>query len=381
MNKILFITHYDNMYGANRALLTLIKKLKSEGRYEPVVVIPAKGGFTDELDKIKVSYLECPITQWMAIYREPVSFAVKRRKRLKAIEDELKIMEERFKDENLALIHSNSSVIPHGAFLAKRLGCRHVWHVREFPKEHYGMRPFLKEEQVRKAFNAADRLIAISDAVKEDLQEKYPAAKVMRIYDGIDICVDSQTDHKKHDGVTFLYTAYLFPAKHQMDVCMAAAELKKEGVTDFKVIFAGDGDKHYRKKIEDYIVSQGLENNVSIKGFVEDMDSLLNEADAGIIASEYEGFGLATVEYMRSGLPVIGRRSGATPEIVKDEDTGLLYDDVQGLVTGMKRLIADASLRERMGTAGKERVKEFFTSDMNAEKILAMYDGLFKGLA
>ena len=40
MKKILFITHYDNLYGANRALLTLVKKLKSEGRYEPMVVIP-----------------------------------------------------------------------------------------------------------------------------------------------------------------------------------------------------------------------------------------------------------------------------------------------------------------------------------------------------
>ena len=377
MKKILFITHYDNLYGANRALLTLVKKLKSEGRYEPMVVIPAKGLFTDELDAIKVPYLVCSITQWMAIYREPVSFAIKRRKRLKAIEDELKIMEERFKDENIALIHSNSSVIPHGAFLAKRLGCRHVWHVREFPKEHYGMRPFLKEEQVRKAFNAADRLIAISDAVKENLQEKYPAAKVMRIYDGIDTCVNDQTDHNDHDGVTFLYTAYLFPAKHQMDVCMAASELKKEGIADFKVIFAGDGDKHYRKKIEDFIAAQGLDKNVMIKGFVEDMDSLLNEADAGIIASEYEGFGLATVEYMRTGLPVIGRRSGATPEIVKDEETGLLYDDIQGLVKCMKKLISDAALRERMGMEGKERVKEFFTSDINAEKILSMYDGIF----
>ena len=335
MKKILFITHYDNLYGANRALLTLVKKLKSEGRYEPMVVIPAKGLFTDELDAIKVPYLVCSITQWMAIYREPVSFAT------------------------------------------KRLGCRHVWHVREFPKEHYGMRPFLKEEQVRKAFNAADRLIAISDAVKENLQEKYPAAKVMRIYDGIDTCVNDQTDHKDHDGVTFLYTAYLFPAKHQMDVCMAASELKKEGIADFKVIFAGDGDKHYRKKIEDFIAAQGLDKNVMIKGFVEDMDSLLNEADAGIIASEYEGFGLATVEYMRTGLPVIGRRSGATPEIVKDEETGLLYDDIQGLVTCMKKLISDAALRERMGMEGKERVKEFFTSDINAEKILSMYDGLF----
>jgi hypothetical protein len=43
----------------------------------------------------------------------------------------------------------------------------------------------------------------------------------------------------------------------------------------------------------------------------------------------------------------------------------------------MKKLISDTALRERMGVEGKERVKEYFTSDINAEKNLSMYDGLF----
>jgi glycosyltransferase involved in cell wall biosynthesis len=94
----------------------------------------------------------------------------------------------------------------------------------------------------------------------------------------------------------------------------------------------------------------------------------------GIIASEYEGFGLVTVEYMLDSMPVIGYRSGATPEIVSDGTTGILYDDIHGLAEAMKKMIEDPALRKSMGAAGKERALREFTAENNLCAVTELFD-------
>ncbi|OQA27691.1 MAG: putative glycosyltransferase EpsD [Firmicutes bacterium ADurb.Bin354] len=371
------------MYGANRALLDLVLGVKASGEYEPVVVIPAEGDFTDILRSNGIEYFICGITQWQAVYREPVSFALKKRKRLAAIARETDILYERFKDVGIDIIHSNSSVIGTGALLAERLGCAHIWHIREFAREHYGMRYFYPGDRVSKLYGKAKCLIAISDAVSDNCKKKYPHAKVIRVYDGVaadrkvpEEEISATAYHKRSDREKneFLYTGYLFPAKHQLDVIKAAALLKKKNKSDFHITLAGDGDPAYRKKLETCIRKNGLEDNVTISGFVKDVKRLLAEADVGIIASEYEGFGLVTVEYMLAGLPVIGRRSGATPEIVSDGESGILYDDINGLADAMNRLMDDKKLAGEMGVKGEKRAKALFTDTDNLTQIMQVYD-------
>ena len=383
MKRILYLTHYDNMYGANRALLDLVLGVKASGEYEPVVVIPAEGDFTDILKSKGIDFFICGITQWQAVFREPVSFALKKRKRLAAIARETDILYEHFKDAGIDIIHSNSCVIGTGALLAERLGCAHIWHIREFAREHYGMRYFYPGDRVAELYGKAKCLIAISDAVSDNCKKKYPHAKVIRVYDGVaadrkvpEEEISDTAYHKRSDRekTEFLYTGYLFPAKHQLDVIKAAALLKKKNKTDFHITFAGDGDPAYRKKLETCIRKNGLEDNVTISGFVKDVKRLLAEADVGIIASEYEGFGLVTVEYMLAGLPVIGRRSGATPEIVSDGESGILYDDINGLADAMNRLMDDKKLAGEMGVKGEKRAKALFTDTDNLTQIMQVYD-------
>ncbi len=372
--KILFLSHYDNLYGAGRALLNLVLGLKAGGKHIPVVVLPAEGEFTRILKENGIEYHIQALTQWEAIYREPISFALKKSKRKKAIEAELESLAELFKDKGIELIHSNTSVIGQGAMLSERLNCRHVWHIREFADLHYGMRFFYPDETVRKYYESADRLIAISDAVKDYLDKKYPAAKTVRIYDGIDTSLQFKKAEKKSGPFSFVYAGYLFPAKRQLDV-IEAAKLLKDKTAPFEVVFAGEGDKNYtallKRKTEEY----GLKRLIRFPGFVKDMSGLLKKAGAGIIASEYEGFGLVTVEYMRAGLPVIGRRSGATPEIVKDGETGILYEDIDTLASAMRSLIEDEERALKFGDAGRERAERFSLSANTAE-ITKLYDGL-----
>ena len=390
--RILFISHYDNLYGANRALLSLMLGLKREGRHEPLLVIPAEGEMTRQSEAAGIECFICSITQWQAIYREPVSFTIKKNKRVKQISEELHRLYEHFKGKNIDLIHSNSSVIGHGAMLAEKLGCKHIWHIREFAREHFGMRYFYPQALVDKYYNAAERLILISDALKAHYDKLYPSANTVRIYDGVEIpeadmdevidaavneCRPGSDDKKKDESdktpCTFIYTGYLFPKKRQLDVLKAAAGLKKKGISGFKVILAGSGDPAYKKKLEDYIKRKDLKE-AELMGFVEDVPALLEKCDVGIIASEYEGFGLVTVEYMLHFLPVIGRRSGATPEIIKEHTSGYLYNTIKGLKDYMEMLIKYRKLRTKLGKAGHKRAIWEFSAAANVKAVQKLLD-------
>lgn len=379
MVRVLLLTHYDNMYGANKALLKLVLKMHTSGRYEPTVVIPAKGSFTGILDKEGISYFVCPITQWQAVYAEAISFEIKKNKRKKAINNELEILYDHFKDNAPDIIHSNSSVIGTGAMLARRFGCKHIWHVREFAREHYGMRYFYPESVVKEYFEEADRVIAISDAVGKSVVMQYPGARTVVVYDGIETKIaddgDSRSDSYSEGSITeFLYTGYIFPAKHQLDLLKAAIVLIEGGCSTFHITLAGNGDERYCRTLENYIKKNKLEKYVTMTGFTDNVPELIKMSDVGVIASEYEGFGLVTAEYMLGGLPVLGRRSGATPEIILDGVTGFLFDDVKGLAELMRRFIDDPSLGWGMGEKGRERVKECFTAEKNADGVMAVYD-------
>ena len=314
---------------------------------------------------------------------------IKKQKRKKQIAEELELLYAHYRNVGIDVIHSNSSVIGTGAMLAEKLGCMHVWHIREFAQEHYGMEYFYPEEQVRKYYEQATCLVTISDALKEYMRAKYPSARVLRIYDGVDAAeipertgdaddgAKTEENSKTEEIVRFVYVAYLFPKKQQLEVLQAAAELKAEGLTNFRITFAGTGLAPYEKKLQEFVRKNGL-SEVEFAGFVSDIPGLLQKSDVGLMASAYEGFGLVTVEYMLAGLPVIGFESGATPEIVTSE-TGFLYHDKEGFKDAVKRLVWDRELRKKLGEAGRRRALECFPASANTLAIRKLYDSLQAG--
>ncbi len=374
-------------------MLRIIDAVLKDGRLTPIVVIPGEGPMTQELRKRGVRCIVHSVTQWQAIYSTPLRFAVKKQMRKKAMKEEAEELTALLKGESIDLIHSNSSVIGLGAVLAENLHCRHIWHIREFSREHFGMEYLSEEEKVKKYFTQADAVVCISDALKDNYREKYPQAKVLRIYDGVEFPKDqdkknihteekTKQENEKNEKnekrkFRFVYVGYFFPAKRQMDLLKAAGKLKKRGRTDFEIVLYGDGKKEYRDRCEKY--RQGhCADVVEMPGFVENIPELLTNFDVGIIASEYEGFGLVTVEYMNAGLPVLGYLSGATPEIVKDGVSGFLYSDVDGLADKMELLMEDRDLRIKMGEAARKDAKRF-GADENTNAVLHLYSEVMKG--
>jgi glycosyltransferase involved in cell wall biosynthesis len=97
----------------------------------------------------------------------------------------------------------------------------------------------------------------------------------------------------------------------------------------------------------------------------------------------HEPFGIPVIEAMAAGLPVVATRAGALPEIVVDGETGILVErgDSEGLAAAISRLLADAHLRERMGAAGRERVRQLFTWERTVGRLEELYETVLYGSA
>ena len=100
-----------------------------------------------------------------------------------------------------------------------------------------------------------------------------------------------------------------------------------------------------------------------ITGEIPDTDAVRDEyraADVFCLPSLQEGFGIAFLEAMASGLPIVACRSTAVPEVVPDGEAGLLVppDDPKALARALIRLLRDPLLRRRMGEAGMRKARE-----------------------
>jgi glycosyltransferase involved in cell wall biosynthesis len=86
-------------------------------------------------------------------------------------------------------------------------------------------------------------------------------------------------------------------------------------------------------------------------------------ADVFALPTRFEPFGIAFVEAMHFGLPCVGPRAWAVPEIIADGETGFTVpvDDVDDLTERLLRLLRDRALARRMGAAGRERARRLFT--------------------
>jgi glycosyltransferase involved in cell wall biosynthesis len=128
-------------------------------------------------------------------------------------------------------------------------------------------------------------------------------------------------------------------------------------------------------------LSKEASGKVAFRGFVprSELVDLYYSADIFAFAPIWnEGFGIPPVEAMAAGVPVVATRSGAIPETVKDQQTGLLVskNDPRGLAEAILKLLHDDDLRVKMGRAARDRVHANFSWDKIAENMYKCYSAL-----
>jgi phosphatidylinositol alpha-1,6-mannosyltransferase len=143
-----------------------------------------------------------------------------------------------------------------------------------------------------------------------------------------------------------------------------------------QLIVVGDGDDAPRLRTKARTL--GVGDAVAFTGFVDAAvrDALYDQAAVFAMPSRGEGFGLAYLEAMSHGLPCIGSTHDAAGEIVTNDVTGFLVDqmDTSALADRISRLLGDADLRGAMGARGRTRVQREFTETAFAARLLALLD-------
>ncbi len=141
-----------------------------------------------------------------------------------------------------------------------------------------------------------------------------------------------------------------------------------------RLIIIGEGPEMER-------INTFLENNpeliskIRLMGKVNDLYQILAYADVFMLPSQQESFGLAALEAMAAGTPVISSNAGGIPEVNKHGVTGFIADvgDVDAMVEYTKKLFSDESLLAKMKINAKENALKF-----DIANILPLYEELYK---
>lgn len=375
--KVLFVTHYKELYGANRSLLQMILELREKG-VDPTVMLPSYGNASPgnnlaaELEKMEIPYIETPIRfdkhgDWKKVLANYIISIFYKKKAYLAI-----------KGIDFDLVHSNSSVISVGAYIADKLNVPHIWHIREFGDLDYGLKtPFGRWFQ-RILYRGKNTFIAISKKVKEYYQPYIGNQDIRLIYNGI---APFQLNRSATgDKVEFCIVGLIQAQKGHEELLEAAKVLVSlRGIKNFHINIIGGGYQPCVDHISECIRKMELTEYVSMLGRRSDVTDLLAKMDVGIMASSHEAFGRVTVEYMMAGLPVIASDGGANTEIVKDHETGLIYQsgDSLSLADKMEFLINNPSVRESYGAKGLELALKGFSSKANSDAVYGLYKEFF----
>ncbi len=227
------------------------------------------------------------------------------------------------------------------------------------------------------------RFIAVSPGIRGRLLENgVEPGKISVVTHGIEMPrLDVKDDIAKLRGALGLkgssfvvaIAGRLVELKSHNIFLKAAAILAGEPGRDIEFLIVGDGP--LMEKLKAMSRSLGIEERVRFTGWRTDMENIYPAIDALALCSSTESQGLVLVEAMAYRKAVVATDVNEVGKTVINEKTGLLIPpgDADALAEGIKRLMDDRSLRERLGEEGRVFAEENFSVKKMAENIIKAY--------
>lgn len=373
VKNVLYILNDGSMGGAGYSLLDTLKEIRKY--INPVIIMP-KGAEARVL--IEALNIHCYEVDFTVDYVKIGEVTVERqeadyKQSYEAALQLLPIIEK----ERVQLIHINSSVSYFGAIAALMAEIPYVYHIRELMEEQFEgefINPQLKQE----LYVRADKIIAISDYVKQKYYEKY-SVNTERIYNGIDIQkykLELSADKKFKNQ--FLLASVISYNKGQLDAVHAVEILIQKGYSDVQLIIVGSRGGGFEWALSKYIKKRRLVKNVRILPFQSDLSELRRQASYALTCSQNEALGRVTIEAMLGGNVVIGADSGGTTEIIgREKDRGFLYElhNSEALADAMiKAMQCSDKTKRKMLQDAQEYAEDVFSISKYCVKMLDTYN-------
>jgi glycosyltransferase involved in cell wall biosynthesis len=239
-------------------------------------------------------------------------------------------------------------------------------------------------EQLKEKIENARFVVTCTDYNRKYLEKIAPAdsARLYCIYHGIDVSLFNGRNHHAPPQPPYrlMTVARLVPKKGLPTVYRSLAHLVGQGF-DFRHTLIGDGED--REDVLALIKQLGLEDVCEWRGTL-DHDRVLEifqESDLFVLGCQIAGNGdrdgipNVFMESMAMGVPVVGTAVSAIPELIINEETGLLVpsNDPMAMADAIRRLLADQPLRSRIIRAAKIRVARNFDNHVLARSLVTVY--------
>ncbi|MFW9879368.1 MAG: glycosyltransferase [Candidatus Thorarchaeota archaeon] len=289
------------------------------------------------------------------------------------------------KREKIGIMHLNNGASLSAIFAAKIAHVPCVSTIRSFSSYSSGEGLF---------YRMADRLIPVSNSVKESIIKNFKVAtkKVEVIYDGIEqnsvvtLSADGKEEIREKynlDSSAIIGTmGRLVPFKKQEIMIMAVDKLIKNGMNiKCLIVGAAENDSNsirYANNLKDLVKKLNLSHHVRFMGFQDNPFEIIESFDVFVLPSILEPFGMVVLEAMSLGIPVISFDKGGPSEIIRDREDGILVPvgDINALAEAIDLLLRDRGLYEKISKNAFLKVKNEFTIQKNINKYENLYESL-----
>lgn len=368
MRLVYVVTRADRIGGALVHVRDLAMEMQSAG-HKVTVLTGGTGCFTDQLAERDVPFI--PLRHLSRPIR-PVSDA-------RALL-ELRSVLRRLKP-HLVSTHSTKAGWL-GRMAARSLGIpvlftAHGWSFTEgVPR--LAAQVHLWAERVAGPF--ADRIITVS-RYDRDLALKHriaPARKIVAVHNGMP---DVGPQFRADPGRCPPHLVMVARFEEQKDHSTLLRALGRLVAMPWTLELIGDGP--LLDDARELARALGIADRVQFAGARHDVAHRLARAQLFLLISHWEGFPRSILEAMRAGLPVVASRAGGAAESVEHGVTGAVVRprEVGELVQALEPLLADAELRQRLGSGGRQRYEAFFTFDHMLAHTIGVYEQILAARA
>lgn len=391
--RVLFVAHDSQLYGAQLALLDILRNL-DRSEFTPTVVAPQPGPFTEKVTQMGITVVTGVVMRWVfkrspislasllrtpwTLFRTPAIYALF----LCGLPARVGMLLFLIRRHNIDVVYTNTITVVDGAAAARISRRPHIWHLHEqidasievlrlFPGTWFSRTVVPK---------LSSRIVVASCALRAKLfLDEYPSSKVTIIYNGVDTNL-----FRPRQPEYFLHSELSVPSDVPLiGICgaiqegkglevfiRAAAEVTMTHPTAHFVII-GDGHESYIAHLHEIVRKVGLADKVHFTGWRSEVSAIFCELEMIVIASMQEAFGRTAIEAMAVGKPVVSTRCGGPEEVIDHGKTGFLVDidDHNKLASSISELLSNQLLAHEMGLAGRIKVEKCFSVQDVAEGV------------